>query len=46
MDVQMVDKLVRDNIPQIIKADGCTPIDELANQGEYKTLLLNKLVEV
>jgi len=38
-------KLVRDNIPEIILADGCTPKIEKLNKSEYKIELKKKLVE-
>ena len=38
-------KLVRDKIPEIIKADKQTPITHIANQKEFKQKLLEKLQE-
>ena len=38
-------KLVRDKIPDIIEADGETPKVRILNEAEYKTALLEKLVE-
>jgi len=39
------EKLVRDKIPEIIKADGGVPTTYVANEEEYKKSLLAKLVE-
>ena len=39
-------KLVRDKIPQIIRAQGGEPIVRIAEVGEYRELLRSKLVEV
>ena len=38
-------KLVRDKIPQIIRAQGGEPIVRIAEAGEYRELLRAKLVE-
>jgi predicted house-cleaning noncanonical NTP pyrophosphatase (MazG superfamily) len=38
-------KLVRDKIPDIIKASGSTPITRILNNDEYLEALKNKLVE-
>jgi len=38
-------KLVRDNIPQIIQADNQTPVTRVLNDDDYKKALLEKLVE-
>ena len=38
-------KLVRDRIPEIIEADGETPKVRILGEAEYKTALLEKLVE-
>jgi predicted house-cleaning noncanonical NTP pyrophosphatase (MazG superfamily) len=38
-------KLVRDNIPEIIKADGENPKIRILEEGEYQKELLKKLVE-
>jgi predicted house-cleaning noncanonical NTP pyrophosphatase (MazG superfamily) len=38
-------KLVRDKIPQIIRAQGDEPIVRIAEAGEYRELLRAKLVE-
>ena len=39
------DKLVRDKVPQIIRARGDEPIVRVADAAEYRALLLAKLVE-
>ena len=39
------EKLVRDRIPQIIRAQGDEPIVRIADPGEYRKLLRAKLVE-
>lgn len=38
-------KLVRDNIPNIIKDNGETPITRILSEDEYKKELLKKLLE-
>lgn len=38
-------KLVRDRIPSIIRESGRIPVTHTANDTEYRTLLLEKLVE-
>ena len=38
-------KLVRDKIPQIIRAEGGEPVVRIAEAGEYRELLRAKLVE-
>ena len=38
-------KLVRDNILEIIEADGIKPTSRILKEEEYKTELLKKLVE-
>lgn len=38
-------KLVRDKIPEIIRANGQTPITHIASKLEYKEKLLEKLQE-
>jgi predicted house-cleaning noncanonical NTP pyrophosphatase (MazG superfamily) len=38
-------KLVRDKVPQIIRAHGGEPIIRIAEAGEYRELLRAKLVE-
>jgi predicted house-cleaning noncanonical NTP pyrophosphatase (MazG superfamily) len=38
-------KLVRDRIPQIIRADGKVPVTHVAGDVEYRTKLLEKLLE-
>ena len=39
------DKLVRDNIPEIIKKDGKEPITHIAEEKEYDEALTRKLHE-
>ena len=39
------DKLVRDNIPEIIKKDGKEPITHIAEEKEYEEALTHKLHE-
>ena len=39
------DKLIRDNIPQIIKKDNATPIIRILNDEEYWEYLLKKDIE-
>jgi predicted house-cleaning noncanonical NTP pyrophosphatase (MazG superfamily) len=39
------EKLVRDRVPQIIRAQGDEPIVRIAGPGEYRELLRAKLVE-
>jgi predicted house-cleaning noncanonical NTP pyrophosphatase (MazG superfamily) len=39
------DKLVRDNIPEIIKNNGETPITHIAEEKEYEEALTRKLHE-
>ena len=39
------DKLVRDNIPDIIKKDGKEPITRIAEEKEYEEALTRKLHE-
>ena len=41
----MYSKLVRDNIPDIIKANGENPITEVLSDERYKKELENKLIE-
>ena len=38
-------KLVRDRIPEIIRADGVEPKIRVLDEAEYKSALLDKLVE-
>ena len=38
-------KLVRDGIPDIIRASGAEPVLRVLDQEEYRTALLEKLVE-
>jgi predicted house-cleaning noncanonical NTP pyrophosphatase (MazG superfamily) len=38
-------KLVRDEIPKIIKADGHIPVTRILDKEEFKQALLEKLVE-
>jgi len=42
---KIYNKLVRDNIPEIIKADNCTPITRILSDDEYKIELEKKLHE-
>jgi predicted house-cleaning noncanonical NTP pyrophosphatase (MazG superfamily) len=39
------EKLIRDRVPQIIRAQGDEPILRIADPGEYRELLRAKLVE-
>ena len=39
------DKLVRDNIPEVIEADGETPVTHVADGVEYERRLFEKLDE-
>jgi predicted house-cleaning noncanonical NTP pyrophosphatase (MazG superfamily) len=39
------EKLVRDRVPQFIRAQGDEPIVRIADRGEYRELLCAKLVE-
>ena len=43
--IQQYNKLVRDNIPEIIIADNCTPITRILSDEEYKIELEKKLYE-
>ncbi len=38
-------KLIRDKVPEIMKAKGETPKTHIAGEEEYKRLLISKLVE-
>jgi predicted house-cleaning noncanonical NTP pyrophosphatase (MazG superfamily) len=38
-------KLVRDNIPEIIQANGKAPVTHIAGDNEYVSFLLKKIVE-
>lgn len=42
---RIYNKLVRDNIPSIIKGNGATPITRILNEEEYKKELEKKLYE-
>lgn len=42
---EIYNKLVRDNIPEIIKADGGAPQTRILEQGEYLKALFKKLAE-
>ena len=39
------EKLIRDRVPQIIRAQGDEPLVRIADPGEYRELLRAKLVE-
>lgn len=39
------DKLVRDNIPDILQCDGCDVVYHIADDTEFKMRLINKLKE-
>jgi len=41
----MVEKLVRDRIPEIIENSGKTPITRIADSSEIKQFLLDKILE-
>jgi len=43
--MKVYNKLVRDRIPEIIEADGEKPNVRVLGEAEYKTALLEKLVE-
>ncbi len=43
--MKIYNKLVRDKIPDIIKADGETPITHIAESEEYNKALISKLHE-
>lgn len=45
MNVTVYNKLVRDKIPEIIIADGHTPITRVLDKGEYREALIVKLGE-
>ncbi|MEM8860036.1 MAG: nucleoside triphosphate pyrophosphohydrolase [Chloroflexota bacterium] len=45
MTIQVFNKLVRDKIPEIISADGRTPVTSELNDTEYVQALKNKLNE-
>jgi len=45
MTIKVFKKLVRDKIPEIISADGRTPIIRVLNDDEYFQALKNKLNE-
>lgn len=38
-------KLIRDKVPEIMKSDGKNPQTHIADEEEYKRLLIAKLVE-
>ena len=42
---KIYNKLVRDNIPEIIRADNCIPITRILSDEEYKIELEKKLYE-
>jgi predicted house-cleaning noncanonical NTP pyrophosphatase (MazG superfamily) len=43
--VEREEKLIRNKIPEIIRAQGGEPIVRVADAGEYRELLREKLVE-
>lgn len=45
MSETIYNKLVRDKIPEIIKADECEPITRVLNDEEYRQELLQKVSE-
>jgi phosphoribosyl-ATP pyrophosphohydrolase len=42
---RVYNKLVRDNIPEIIRSDGGSPVIRILKQKEFKKELLKKVVE-
>jgi predicted house-cleaning noncanonical NTP pyrophosphatase (MazG superfamily) len=45
MTTKVYNKLVRDKIPEIIAADGATPITRMLSKSEYLEALIDKLFE-
>lgn len=43
--MKVYNKLVRDKIPEIMLADGATPVTHILNDDDYLTELIKKLAE-